>query len=52
MNSYLNALSKFPRLPGEQPLECEKSVTEKELCETLKNMSNHVMTNLLERWPY
>ena len=52
MNSYLNALSKFPRLSGEQPLGCEKSVTEKELCETLKNMSNHLMTNLLERWPY
>ena len=52
MDKYLNALSKFPQLSSEQPLECEKSVTEKELSETLKSMPNHLMTSLLERWPY
>ena len=44
MDKYLNALSKFPQLSSEQPLECEKSVTEKELSETLKSMPNHLMT--------
>ena len=40
MNNYLNAISRFPELSNEQPLECEKRITEKELFEALKSMPN------------
>ena len=40
INNFLNGVSKFPQLSTEQSLECEKCITEKELFEALKSMSN------------
>ena len=40
MNSYLNLISKFPQLSNEESLECKIFITEKELFEALKSMSN------------
>ena len=40
INNFLNGVSKFPQLSTEQSLECEKFITEKELYEALKSMSN------------
>ena len=40
MNSYLNLIPKFPQLSKEESLECKIFITEKELFETLKSMSN------------
>ena len=39
-NNFLSGVSKFPQLSTEQSLECEKSITEKELYEALKSMPN------------
>ena len=36
INSFLNAISKFPQSSTEQSLECEKCITEKELSEAFE----------------
>ena len=36
----LNRISKIPQLSNKQALKCEKCITEKELFEVLKRMSN------------
>ena len=40
MNQYLNTISKIPELCSKQALKCGQCLTEKELFETLKRMSN------------
>ena len=40
MNQCLNTISKIPELFSKQALKCGQCLTEKELFETLKRMSN------------
>ena len=38
--NFLNTVSNFPQLSTEQSLECKKDITEKELFQDLKSMTN------------
>lgn len=47
MNQYLTTIPKIPQLSNKQALKYKKCITEKELFEALKRMSND---NPVGRW--